>query len=140
MPLRRRRCGVTAWPGEGQVYITIADAGGGLPSGELERIFDKFHRAGEVRRPRPAPALGLPICRGFVEALGGKINAAQSAWRRGDFHHHPADSGESRMSATPPHVLVVDDEGGDPAFSFASASRPQNFLVSEAATGNRSTG
>ncbi len=65
---------VTAWPAGGQVHITFADAGGGLPSGELERVFDKFHRA--ATGGPPGTGLGLPICRGFVEALGGKIKAA----------------------------------------------------------------
>ncbi len=66
---------VTAWPAGEKVYITVADAGVGLPANELERIFDKFHRATNSGGP-PGTGLGLPICRGFVEALGGKIKAA----------------------------------------------------------------
>ncbi len=51
--------------------VEIADRGPGLPAGQEERVFEKFHRL--------APAggrgsgLGLAICKGIVEAHGGRI-------------------------------------------------------------------
>jgi len=72
---------VAAWPAGAEVFITIANTGAGLPPDELERIFDKFHRAalGGGTSPDGGQAgtgLGLSICRGFIEAQGGKITAA----------------------------------------------------------------
>ncbi|MDI3466348.1 MAG: Osmosensitive K+ channel histidine kinase KdpD [Nitrospira sp.] len=54
-----------------QVIVEVADRGVGIPSGEESRIFDKFYRdktAGEG-----GVGLGLTICRGIVEAHGGRI-------------------------------------------------------------------
>jgi two-component system sensor histidine kinase KdpD len=60
---------------EDHCRITIADEGQGIPSDELDRVFDRFYR---VSRSEPSPrgsGLGLAIARGFVEALGGSIQA-----------------------------------------------------------------
>jgi two-component system sensor histidine kinase KdpD len=54
------------------VLIELADRGPGLPPGEERRIFEKFHRA-EVTPPVRGAGLGLAICRGIVQAHGGRI-------------------------------------------------------------------
>jgi two-component system sensor histidine kinase KdpD len=56
------------------VKIEIADRGIGIPSQDLEHIFDKFYR---VHRPEKVTGtgLGLSISRGIVEAHGGRITA-----------------------------------------------------------------
>lgn len=53
------------------VTVTVADTGPGVPPGEESRIFEKFYR-GAAAGPRGA-GLGLAICRGIVEAHGGRI-------------------------------------------------------------------
>jgi two-component system sensor histidine kinase KdpD len=59
----------------GEVYVSVADRGPGIPEADLVRIFDKFQRA-----EHPADAsglgLGLTISKGIVEAHGGRIWAA----------------------------------------------------------------
>ncbi len=60
---------------EGTVVITVADAGPGLPIGEEELVFRKFHRVRREGEPGGV-GLGLAICRGVVEAHGGSIVAA----------------------------------------------------------------
>ena len=52
------------------------DEGPGLPDADRERVFDKFYRvrAGDSRRA--GTGLGLAIARGFMEAMGGTITAA----------------------------------------------------------------
>ena len=54
-----------------EVIVEVADRGPGLPPGEEERIFDKFYRAKPAREG--GVGLGLTICRGIVEAHGGRI-------------------------------------------------------------------
>jgi two-component system sensor histidine kinase KdpD len=56
---------------DGDVVITVADRGPGVPPGEEERIFEKFQRAGSA--PGTGVGLGLTICRGIVTAHGGRI-------------------------------------------------------------------
>jgi two-component system sensor histidine kinase KdpD len=51
--------------------IEVADHGPGLPPGDEERVFEKFHRV-EGAGARGA-GLGLAICRGIVRAHGGRI-------------------------------------------------------------------
>jgi two-component system sensor histidine kinase KdpD len=52
------------------VEVVVADGGPGVPPGEEESIFEKFHRA---VRSGPGMGIGLTICRGIVVAHGGKI-------------------------------------------------------------------
>lgn len=57
---------------DGELVVSVADRGPGIPEGELEEIFGKFYRS-----PQRADGvgLGLAICRGIVEAHGGTIQA-----------------------------------------------------------------
>jgi two-component system sensor histidine kinase KdpD len=56
------------------LVIEVADRGRGLPPDQLERVFDIFHRAPQARPG--GTGLGLAIVRGFVEAQGGSVTAA----------------------------------------------------------------
>jgi two-component system sensor histidine kinase KdpD len=58
----------------GQLVLSVADNGPGLPPELLPRIFDKFFRAPNA--PAGGSGLGLAIVKGFVEAHGGQISAA----------------------------------------------------------------
>jgi two-component system sensor histidine kinase KdpD len=65
---------VTARADDEQVVVDVADRGPGLPDGDEERIFEKHH-GGPQAGDRGGVGLGLSICRGIVEAHGGKIRA-----------------------------------------------------------------
>jgi two-component system, OmpR family, sensor histidine kinase KdpD len=67
----------------GLVEIEVVDEGSGIPPADLERIFDKFYRVHAQDRRRAGTGLGLAICRGFVEALGGWIEARNRRDRSG---------------------------------------------------------
>lgn len=56
---------------DGAVVVEVADRGPGLPPGGEQRVFDKFYR-GESRK-EGGVGLGLTICKGIVEAHGGRI-------------------------------------------------------------------
>jgi two-component system, OmpR family, sensor histidine kinase KdpD len=66
---------IRSWRDESSVYIQVLDEGSGIPSGDLEHIFDKFYRAQKVDHVRAGTGLGLAISRGFVEAMRGTIVA-----------------------------------------------------------------
>jgi two-component system sensor histidine kinase KdpD len=65
------------------VSLQVADEGDGIPPTELESVFDKFYRAQKGDHVRPGTGLGLAISRGFVEAMHGRITAANRADRSG---------------------------------------------------------
>jgi signal transduction histidine kinase len=54
--------------------IEVEDDGPGIPPGELERVFEPFHR-GEPSRNRETGGvgLGLPIARNIMRAHGGDV-------------------------------------------------------------------
>ena len=62
---------IAATASDERITVEIADRGPGLPSGEEERVFEKFHRGG-VTSERGA-GLGLAICKGIVQAHGGRV-------------------------------------------------------------------
>ena len=52
----------------------MEDTGCGIAEQDLEHIFDRFYRSGdEMTRTGQGTGLGLPICYGIVEKMGGKI-------------------------------------------------------------------
>ncbi len=74
---------VEAWCEENLVKLQLADEGSGIPVEEIDHIFEKFHRAQKVDQVRAGTGLGLAIARGFVEAMGGTITAANRLDRPG---------------------------------------------------------
>ena len=62
---------IEATPVEGAVRIDVADRGPGLPLGEEQLVFEKFHRGN--KESAGGIGLGLTICRGIVVAHGGRI-------------------------------------------------------------------
>ncbi len=60
-----------------ELILEVADRGPGLPANELERIFDLFHRTADAKPG--GTGLGLAIVKGFVEAQGGRVQAANRA-------------------------------------------------------------
>jgi two-component system sensor histidine kinase KdpD len=74
---------IQSWQDGETVKLQILDEGSGIPPEELDRIFDKFHRAEKQDQVRAGTGLGLAISRGFIEAMGGTITAANRADRPG---------------------------------------------------------
>jgi two-component system sensor histidine kinase KdpD len=61
-----------------KVEIAIVDHGPGIPTENLEHVFDKFYR---LQRPNSVAGtgLGLSIVKGIIEAHGGTVNAANGS-------------------------------------------------------------
>jgi two-component system, OmpR family, sensor histidine kinase MprB len=55
--------------------LTVLDRGSGIPSEDLPRVFDRFHRA-DTARTLPGSGLGLAIVREVIERHGGTVSAA----------------------------------------------------------------
>src|SRR5262249_22201289 len=59
----------------GQIELAVADTGVGIPTAELETIFEDFRQVGDANRTRGGTGLGLAISRRFARMLGGNITA-----------------------------------------------------------------
>ena len=74
---------IESWQEEETVKLQVIDEGSGIPPEEIERVFEKFHRASKGDQVRAGTGLGLAISRGFIEAMGGTIDAANRSDRPG---------------------------------------------------------
>ncbi|WP_409410684.1 DUF4118 domain-containing protein [Brevundimonas sp.] len=66
---------LAAYEDRGAVVISIEDEGKGIPTNELERVFDKFRRMEAPSDRTKGAGLGLAISKGFIEAMNGRIAA-----------------------------------------------------------------
>jgi len=57
--------------------LRVSDDGPGIPPGQLERVFERFHRvdASRTRGGAGGGGLGLAIVRSLVTAHGGTVRA-----------------------------------------------------------------
>ena len=97
---------VSATPGDLQVSVSVSDEGRGIPAESLPHLFRKFSRL-EAEEQGGDTGLGLAVCKGIVEAHGGRI------W---------AESGGPGLGARFTFTLPTVDEGG-----FVSPPRPRQL-------------
>lgn len=102
-----------------RLRITVADTGIGIAPDVLAHIFEPFSQAdGSIARRFGGSGLGLAVCRGLLDALGGEIDVETSVGRGTTFTVlFPVGMGEAtaappakRQDELPPlHVLVAED-------------------------------
>jgi signal transduction histidine kinase len=57
-----------------EVHVAVRDNGFGIEKRHLDKIFEKFYRVKDDRtRYVTGTGLGLPIVKGILDALGGRI-------------------------------------------------------------------
>jgi len=56
-----------------EVQIDVKDEGIGIPHEEHAKLFEAFHQIDRKLHPSKGAGLGLAICKGLIEAHGGKI-------------------------------------------------------------------
>lgn len=64
-------------PGQPALLLRVSDEGMGIPADDLPRIFERYHRAGNVLS-LPGTGLGLASTRQIVEQHGGAITITSS--------------------------------------------------------------
>ena len=69
----------------GRVKISVKDAGPGIPSGELSRIFERYYRGVDNRDRVPGTGIGLAVAHDIVKAHGGEIWAESIPARGSEF-------------------------------------------------------
>ena len=103
---------VNASLGDDCVEMSVADEGQGVSPDEMPLLFRKFSRniGHGAEREAPDTGLGLAICKGIVEALGGRI------W---------AESGGLGQGSTFTFTLPVAGVAGDAVESLSPSVRSQ---------------
>lgn len=61
-----------------EIEVSIADRGGGIPAGQEREIFSPFSRLGNGSGAS-GTGIGLAICKGIIEAHGGRIRVSRRA-------------------------------------------------------------
>jgi PAS domain S-box-containing protein len=112
---------VAAYTGaRGQAVIEVRDSGAGIPGGIVSRIFDPFFT---TKPPGVGSGLGLSVCHGIVQSLGGDISVQSQLHTGSTFkvvlppaparpaaEAQAASAGEEAAEAGRARVLVIDDE------------------------------
>ncbi len=118
---------VTVWcqpagPGRTEVIFAVADEGPGISAEEQQRLFRRFERGAAARGGRVAgTGLGLALCKGYAEKMGGRIWIESEPGRGSCFHFsvplelapEPDETPTAPAPATHAptgRALVVDDQ------------------------------
>ena len=65
---------INTWRRDGEVGVTVADNGPGVPLADREHLFDRFYRVSDPHLPQTGGSgLGLAICHEVAAAHGGRI-------------------------------------------------------------------
>ena len=71
---------------EGDIHVSVADRGPGIPPDELDLIFDAFVQSSKTKDGSGGTGLGLAICRKIVEGHDGSIHAENRPGGGSVFH------------------------------------------------------
>ena len=73
----KRGVTVAAQATNGEVLVRVLDHGDGLNGTEADRLFEMFYRSPSARAVSGGAGIGLYVCKAVVEAMGGRIWAAE---------------------------------------------------------------
>ena len=104
------------------VAISVTDEGRGIPPEQQARLFEKFSRLDDGRSDQriAGEGLGLAICKGLVEAHGGRIRAESSGEKHG-----------TRITFTIPEAAAAVQESTSDAPAIASSDQVRILAVDD---------
>lgn len=104
---------------DGQVELSVADTGVGIPEADLDQVFKRFHRiAGTAGRSHEGSGIGLALVRELVALHGGNVRVTSTLGQGTMFTvtiplgqaHLPADQLRSRGNGSRAHLDTFVDE------------------------------
>lgn len=117
----------------GEVAVTVADNGAGIPAEHLPHLFEKFtRRSAQTERSRDGLGIGLSLVRGLVALHGGTVSAnsegeGKGSWFvvrlpiAGEAQPQPEAADPIRATSRDPvsHRILVVDDNRDSVVSLA---------------------
>jgi PAS domain S-box-containing protein len=99
---------------DGGLIVTVGDTGPGIPTDQLDRIFDEFAQLRNPERDRTkGTGLGLAICRRLVEGVGGRLTVESVVGSGSTFTaRYPPDHMAADVSYRPAEPEVEPGPGG----------------------------
>ena len=90
---------IEVYPDGKEVIVSVSDEGVGIPPELHQKVFERFYQANSPAvGPKPGTGLGLCICRGIVEAHGGRIWLESEPGKGTKFSFSiPTSEGESSL-------------------------------------------
>ena len=85
----------------GEIHLSVADQGLGIPAAELEHVFDAFVQSSQTKDGSGGTGLGLAICRKILKAHGGRIHAENRPGGGTVFHIHLPARGSMETAPVP---------------------------------------
>lgn len=99
---------VRCHPGEGQMlWFSVKDTGAGFDPDEAEKLFEPFYQEdASTTRRFGGTGLGLAVCRGLLEKMGGGIRAIGEPGKGADFQFYiPLVAAEAKPARAEPPLL-----------------------------------
>jgi two-component system, cell cycle sensor histidine kinase and response regulator CckA len=117
----------------GRVVIEVADSGAGMPRHVLDRIFEPFFTSGAGGR---GTGLGLSVCYGIVNSLGGEITVESEVGRGSRFRVHlpaapPLDVEPNAVTAAPTGAMEVTMSAGKRSHPDAGPARRRLLIIDD---------
>lgn len=111
---------ITYEQGPGRLVLAVRDTGEGLAPEAIDKLFQRFSQVdGSTRRRHGGAGLGLAICRGLAEAMGGDIQVESQVGAGSCFtvrlparavdHDAQIERDEEDFRLDGVRILVVDD-------------------------------
>jgi two-component system sensor histidine kinase SenX3 len=136
------RVGVGVVARNGMVEVSVTDQGIGIPSQELERIFERFYRGDPARsRQTGGTGLGLSIVKHVVANHDGQVRVWSQPGRGSTFtlKFRTVDRGPANTAVDSPTV-VSDNATGDQRLRSAEFVATGHTLDASATTPTRADG
>jgi two-component system sensor histidine kinase SenX3 len=111
------------------VEISVVDQGIGIPSDELDRIFERFYRVDPARsRATGGTGLGLAIVKHVAASHGGEVTVWSSEGQGSTFTLRLPEAGAARDRVTTHHMPGLDEEGEQPTDGTTTVTSPYDPL------------
>jgi signal transduction histidine kinase/DNA-binding response OmpR family regulator len=148
----RGQVSVTVWcknlgPAQTEVIFAVSDEGPGISAEEQTRLFTRFERGAAAQKGRvPGTGLGLALCKGIAEKMGGRIWLESELGHGSCFYFSapfalaeaPAEEATAITTAAAPAArtaLVVDDQEYN-RIVLADQLQSMGFIVHSAQEGS----